>query len=65
MTTVRLWLVKETEKARYYSKLPPERNPEPGDMLWIPRSVCHGTMKFPNDEHHVQVEDWFVEREGL
>lgn len=60
-----LWFIKETDKARYYSKLPPERNPADSDKVWIPRSLCKHTTKYPNGQHIVDVEDWFGDRNNL
>ena len=62
---VRLWFVKETEKAVCYSKVPPERHPGPEDMVWIPRSLIEQRTKFPSGEHHLTVTDWFAEKEKL
>ena len=63
---IRLWLISETDKARLYSKLPPERMPDPKtDYVWIPRSVVNHTLKLANGEHHLKIEDWFAEKEGL
>lgn len=63
--TVRLWFERETELARYYSKVPPERHPMIGDFIWIPRSIIEHTRKFPSGEHHLTLPIWFVEKEGL
>ncbi len=68
---LRLWLVKETEKARLYSRQSSQENSSPTDLLWLPRSVCKSTKKFPPTsptawpEHHVEVEEWFAEKEKL
>jgi len=62
---VRLWLIRETDKARLYSRLPPERHPTEDDQVWIPRSVVNHTSKEPSGLHEVTVEDWFAERENL
>lgn len=62
---VRLWYVRETDKARRYCKLPPERNPTEADHIWIPRSVCEHTTKYPDGQHIVDVADWFAEKENL
>ncbi len=62
---VTLWFIRETDKARYYSKIPPARNPGPEDCLWIPRSVCSHTSKQPDGMHIVDVDDWFAEKEKL
>jgi hypothetical protein len=59
---IRLWLVKETEKARQYSKTPPGREQ---DLIWIPRSVMNGQTKQPDGECMVEIEDWFCEKNDL
>jgi hypothetical protein len=66
---MRLWLVKETEKARRYCKFAPHpdlgfANAEESDMVWIPRSIIEHTTKRGN-EHEVALPDWFIEKEGL
>lgn len=62
---IRLWFIRETDKARLYSKLPPERHPEDSDRVWIPRSLVEHTTKYANGQHVVDVPDWFAERENL
>jgi hypothetical protein len=62
---VRLWLIRETEKAVLYSKLPPDRNPEQSDQVWIPRSVIESRTKFPTGEHHCVITTWFAQKENL
>ena len=65
---MRWWLVEEREKARKFSTLPLERHPTEEDMVWIPRSVCHGMMRYgamPMAECTVVVEDHFLELKGL
>jgi hypothetical protein len=61
---IRLWFIRETEKARQYSRVPPDRNPSQSDMIWIPRSIVEHTSKSGN-EHTLELPDWFVEKEGL
>jgi len=63
-TTMRLWLIRKTELARRYSKVPPERHPEESDMLWVPNSIVEHTTKRGN-EHDVKLPDWFIEKNGL
>ena len=60
-TTMRLWLLRETEKARLYSKTPPDREEDP---IWIPKSIVEHTTKRGN-EHDVKLPDWFIEKNGL
>ena len=62
---IRLWFIRETDKARLYSRLPPERNPGQDDQIWIPRSVIEHATKFPDGEHHLTVTDWFAEKNNL
>lgn len=61
---MRFWLIRETELARLYSKIPLDRNPEPSDQIWIPRSIIEHTTKRGN-EHEVKLPDWFIEKEKL
>jgi len=61
---MRLWLIRKTELARRYSKVPPERHPEESDMLWVPNSIVEHTTKRGN-EHDVKLPDWFIEKNGL
>ena len=62
---MRLWLLRETEKARQYSKLDPERHLiEDSDRVWIPKSIIEHTTK-RGHEHEVTLPDWFIEKEGL
>ncbi len=73
--TVRLWFVRETELARRYCKLPQSRNPgldtpENTNYVWLPRSVCEHTQKWPPAVgelplHIVKVSDWFADKENL
>lgn len=62
---VRLWFVKETEKARYYSKLPASRHPGEEDHVWVPRSLVTHTTKYPDGQHVIDVADWFAEKNNL
>lgn len=61
---VRLWFVRETEKARCYSKVPPERGQTPDTLMWIPRSIVEHTSK-RGAEHTLELPDWFIEKENL
>ncbi len=61
---IRLWLIRETEKARQYSRIPPERHAEPSDLLWVPRSIVEHTTKC-GSEHEVDLPDWFIEKNNL
>lgn len=64
---IRFWFIRETEKARLYSKVPindPRRSVESGDTLWIPRSIVEHTSK-RGVEHTLDLPDWFIEKEKL
>lgn len=61
---MRLWFIRQTEKARLYSKVPSERNPNEEDKIWIPLSVIEHTTKRGN-EHDIKLPDWFIESKGL
>jgi hypothetical protein len=61
---MRLWLIRETVLARRYSKVPPERQPEESDMVWVPKSIVEHTTKRGN-EHDVKLPDWFIEKNNL
>ena len=61
---IRLWFVRETEKARLYTKTPPDRHPEPTEFVWVPRSIVEHTTK-RGTEHEVELPDWFIEKAGL
>ena len=66
-TTMRFWLIRETEKARLYSKVPTgstARDVADSDTLWIPKSVIEHTTKRGN-EHEVKLPDWFIEKNDL
>lgn len=63
-TTIRLWFIRDTIKARLYSKVPMERNPKPDDYLWVPFSIIEHTTKRGN-EHEVKLPDWFIQMAGL
>ena len=61
------WLIRETEKARLYSKVPTNKTArlvEESDMLWIPKSIVEHTTKRGN-EHDVKLPDWFIEKNDL
>ena len=60
-TTVRLWFVRETAKARLYSKVPPDRYGGPEDEVWVPMSIVEHTTK-RGVEHMVKLPDWWIEK---
>jgi hypothetical protein len=67
--TIRLWLVRETDKARLYCKFDPSTKPnvvidEKSDCVWIPLSIVEHTSKRGN-VHMVSLPDWFIEKENL
>lgn len=66
---VRLWFIRETEKARLYCRFAPHpdlefEGAEDSDKIWIPHSVIEHTTK-RGAEHEVTLPDWFIEKEGL
>ncbi len=68
-TKIRLWFVRETEKARLYCKFAPHpdlgfANADQADYVWIPRSIVEHTSK-RGAEHTLDLPDWFIEKEGL
>lgn len=57
--------MRETEKARLYSKLPPEKyHGDAEDEVWIPKSIIEHTSK-RGVEHQVKLPDWFIQKEKL
>lgn len=67
-TRIRLWLVKQTDKARLYSKFNPvgrgATEPDNGDLIWVPLSIIEHVTK-RGSEHEVTLPDWFIEKNGL
>lgn len=63
---MRLWLIRETELARQYSKVPPlgRGATENDDLIWIPKSIIEHTTK-RGSEHEVKLPDWFIEKQNL
>ena len=58
---LRLWLIRETDLARLYSKTNPDDPSRTPDTLWIPRSIVEHTTKRGN-EHIVKLPDWWIEK---
>jgi hypothetical protein len=63
-TTIRLWLVRETDAARLYSTTPTDDAAREGRKIWIPRSIVEHTSKY-GSEHQVKLPDWFIQKENL
>lgn len=63
--TVSLWLIRETDKARLYYKLPPERHPGKEDEVWLPKSQIEHTTKFTTGEHQVKIPAWLADKHSL
>lgn len=61
---ITLWLIRETELARLYSKVRPDRHPTKDDEIWIPKSIVEHTSKCGN-EHTLKLPDWFAEKSGI
>lgn len=71
-TKIRLWFARETDLARLYCKIPPERrtlafieSEMSGDFIWIPKSIIEHTSKEPSGLHIVTLPDWFLEKNQL
>lgn len=67
---IRLWLLRETETARLYSRLPKDRRDrlkigDKSDQIWIPRSVVEHQTKFADGERHLTLPNWFAEKNDL
>ncbi len=62
--TITMWLLRETEKARFYSQVRLDRRPDEGDGIWVPKSIIEHTSK-RGIEHDVTLPDWFIEEKGL
>ena len=65
MAKVNLWFIKETQLARKYYRLPPERMPTEDDGIWVPKSIIEHTSKNLNGHHVVELPDWFIQKENL
>lgn len=61
---MRLWLIRESEQARLYSKTDPSDPHREIDEMWVPKSIIEHTTKRGN-EHDVKLPDWFIEAKGL
>lgn len=61
---MRLWLIRETEKARLYSTTDPADPHREVNELWVPKSIIEHTTKRGN-EHDVKLPDWFIEARKL
>ena len=67
-SVVSLWFVRDTGKARLYTKIPPERSPTKTDEVWVPISITEGTTKHgttPGSQHDVKLPDWFITQKNL
>jgi hypothetical protein len=67
-TSVKCWIVHETEKALLVSKTPPERGTE--NTVWIPRSMIEHSTKHPPLSNGwrpaiIKMEEWVAEDKGL
>lgn len=67
---LQLWLEHETEDARLFLRAKPGTQIAHSEV-WIPKSVCRTTTKFPPEPGiwqarcEVEVADWFVEKQNL
>lgn len=69
-STITLWLIRETEKARLYYTKPPEQNPTEKDKIWIPKSLITHQFKYGCKEGEiprcdVTIEEWFLNKNNL
>ncbi len=68
MAKVNLWKIEgatDTALARYYSRVPPNRHPQPEDYIYVPKSIIEGTSQNLGGHHVVTLPDWFVQKENL
>lgn len=61
---MRLYFIRETDKARLYSKTDPANPNRDLHEFWVPKSIIEHTTKRGN-EHDVKLPDWFLEARGL
>jgi hypothetical protein len=61
---MRLWFIRETEKARLYSKTDPTNPHRESDQIWVPKSIIEHTTKRGND-HDVKLPSWFCDANNL
>ncbi len=68
-TQITMWYIQESSLAWQYSRIPPERNPQKEDKVWIPKSIVEHRSKDGGDKvwsrHIVTLPDWYVTRENL
>jgi hypothetical protein len=70
---VRCWIVRSTDKAYLFSKLPMSKSPTDADKVWIPRSLIeHITKQKAPDvldieyqECEVSLPEWVAEKNNL
>jgi hypothetical protein len=61
---MRLWFIRQTDKARLYSTTDPSNPHRDGREIWVPLSIIEHTTK-RGIEHDVKLPDWFIEKESL
>lgn len=71
-TTVRLWLIRSTEKAHLFSTTRPGNPSRDSREIWVPRSVIKSLVKFGEEikpgewrECEAAIEEWWAQKEGL
>lgn len=62
---IRMWYVRETEKARQYTKIPPDRLRQQEDYVWVPKSITEHRSMQPNGLHELTLPLWFLEKNNL
>lgn len=69
MTVITLWLIRSTEKAFLFSRLPPEKYTEKEDEIWIGRILVENIIKMPEQDGmrlcDVKLPEWLIEKENL
>ena len=74
MPEIRLWEIPQraTNLARYFSKIPPDRNPfAEDDFIWVPRSIIEHVTSHPIPDLPewkkcvVTLPEWFLRKKGL
>lgn len=62
---IRMWYVRESEKAWQYTKIPPDRMRQQEDYVWVPKSITEHRSKQENGLHELTLPLWFLEKNGL
>jgi hypothetical protein len=68
-TTIRLFLMEQTDKAYRFSKTPRDRDPQ-SEGVWVPKSMVECVVWLPEEagewrQAFVDMQEWFAEKKGL